>query len=108
MSAKSDVSLKVRHRAAALKWRKKNPERVKNFRFMSRYGLTFAQVEEMKLRQGGRCAACRGADALHVDHDHKTGAVRALLCTGCNTALGLLKEDPMRIRALAVYIETRT
>jgi recombination endonuclease VII len=41
----------------------------------------------------------------HLDHDHATGVVRGLLCRGCNCALGFMKEDPSRIRALADYIE---
>lgn len=40
-----------------------------------------------------------------VDHNHTTGTPRGLLCSGCNVALGMLKEDPRRIRALADYIE---
>jgi hypothetical protein len=55
--------------------------------------------------QGGRCASCR--DQLietHVDHDHVTGEVRGVLCPNCNKALGMLKDDPMRVSALLTYI----
>jgi hypothetical protein len=43
---------------------------------------------------------------LHVDHDHKTGKVRGLLCNTCNTSLGLLSEDKNRITGLITYLET--
>jgi hypothetical protein len=59
------------------------------------------------------CAACGRPEtalgvggvvkALAVDHDHATGAVRALLCQGCNTGLGVLGDDPERILALHAY-----
>lgn len=48
---------------------------------------------------------CGGLKRLHMDHDHITGKFRALLCSGCNTALGLAKEDAGRLRGLAEYIE---
>jgi hypothetical protein len=41
---------------------------------------------------------------IQVDHDHKTNTVRALLCRGCNTALGLLSECPERLRGLIEYL----
>ena len=42
---------------------------------------------------------------LHVDHDHETGKIRGLLCHACNIVLGLVKDDPDRLRLLANYLE---
>ena len=72
---------------------------------MQTYGLTREQAVAMV---DGACQACgTHADSknMHVDHDHVTGAVRGLLCHGCNTTLGLLNEDVERIRALIAYVE---
>lgn len=76
------------------------------------YGLTLAGFERMNTDQGGRCAICRqkpsGGRSPHlvVDHNHDTGRIRGLLCTQCNTALGLLAEDISRIQAAIDYLET--
>jgi hypothetical protein len=59
----------------------------------------------MLTAQGGLCAVCRTAPAAHVDHDHVTGRVRALLCFNCNGGLGQFKDDPEVMRAAAVYVE---
>jgi len=73
---------------------------------LRRYGLTEADVERMKAEQGGRCAICREVPRRWViDHDHATGEVRALLCDPCNRGLGMLGEDPERLRAAAAYVE---
>ena len=53
-------------------------------------GITDALYLEMLERQGGHCALCPATPKtrrLHVDHDHKTGEVRGLLCHRCNRAL---------------------
>jgi hypothetical protein len=42
---------------------------------------------------------------MHVDHDHGTGAIRGLLCSSCNQALGQMKERPELLRAAAEYLE---
>ena len=64
--------------------------------------------------QDGSCAVCSGPPIklngsgkarLHVDHNHRTGKVRALLCSACNQALGLLRESPIRIKSLLSYVE---
>jgi Recombination endonuclease VII len=55
--------------------------------------------------QGGLCAICRMAPAKHVDHDHATGAVRALLCFNCNGGLGQFRGDPGLLHLAAFYVE---
>lgn len=51
------------------------------------YGLTRNEYEQMYLQQHGCCAICKtpiGLTEINVDHDHKTGKVKGLLCSGCN------------------------
>ena len=61
--------------------------------------------------QGFRCAVCKsinpGRKTGHwcTDHNHVTGVVRGILCNGCNAALGHTKDDPLRLRLLAEYVE---
>jgi len=75
----------------------------------SRYQMRSSDYYLMFNAQEGCCAIC-GKPAelgkrLHIDHDHETGEVRSLLCMPCNTAIGLLKENPIVIRQAADYIE---
>jgi hypothetical protein len=62
----------------------------------------------MLLAQNGVCAACFKTCSikknLAVDHDHKTGKVRGLLCQNCNVALGHARENPDVLRRLAEYL----
>ena len=51
---------------------------------------------------------CRRGPAAHVDHDHLTGQVRGLLCSGCNQGLGNVKDDAARLRAAADYVEQQS
>jgi hypothetical protein len=73
-----------------------------------RYGITAEEADAMFERQGGLCAICRAAPAKHVDHDHATGAVRALLCFNCNGGLGQFKDDPDLLKAAADYVRFHT
>jgi len=75
---------------------------------LAKYGITAEQYEEMNRLQGGRCLICGQAErgtrrgipkTLAVDHDHDTGEIRGLLCSKCNTAIGLLDDDPKRASA---------
>lgn len=69
------------------------------------YGLLDHDVEGMLRAQGGRCATGhQGSEPLVVDHDHETGRVRGLLCSGCNCGIGLLGDDPAVCRAAAAYL----
>jgi hypothetical protein len=67
-----------------------------------RYGLTAEDLAAVDAQVA--CDVC-DEPARHVDHDHATGRVRGVLCLGCNTALGLVRESPERLRALARYLE---
>jgi len=70
-----------------------------------RYGLTKADVAALRAEQGDSCAICAAPAPEHLDHDHLTGRIRALLCRRCNQGLGLLRDDPTVLRAAADYVE---
>jgi hypothetical protein len=69
-------------------------------------------LEEYNLRfetQNGLCAICKKAETdpkknLSVDHCHKTGALRHLLCNRCNRTLGLVKEDVHLLEEMIAYL----
>ncbi len=75
----------------------------------SLYNMTLEEYDEMYEKQNGVCAICgrinENGKRLYVDHNHKTGKIRALLCNACNTSLGLLEEDKKRILSLLYYLE---
>lgn len=73
------------------------------------YGIDIARFNQMVSEQGGVCAVCGGVQSdgrrLAIDHCHKTGVIRGLLCSPCNTSIGHAKDNPERLRALADYLE---
>jgi hypothetical protein len=80
-----------------------------------RYGLSDAEFTALLASQDYRCAICKtpiaegnGHNGLHVDHCHKTGAVRGLLCGHCNTGLGRFRDDPALLRAAIKYLGSRS
>lgn len=86
---------------------------VKNFyawHLSHKFGITPEEYLQLLSRQDGRCAICKKLPTegrwktLCVDHDHETGKVRALLCRGCNSALGWLNDDLDLILRCADYI----
>lgn len=74
---------------------RKNYEKIRSYWLLRNYGITINQYNEMLENQNGVCKICSGINksgrALVVDHNHKTGEVRALLCTGCNVKLAWLE-----------------
>lgn len=69
------------------------------------YGIDFQIFTQMLLGQSGRCLIClRPMRRANVDHDHATGAVRGLLCTSCNSALGLFADDTTRLQSAISYL----
>ena len=80
----------------------------RSYHLTRRYGITAAEADHMLRNQNGVCAICGVAPAAHVDHDHATGVVRALLCFNCNGGLGQFKDDPDVLRAAAEYVRFHT
>lgn len=74
------------------------------------FGITLERYNEMLLAQNNSCAICSGGpDAsgktFAVDHCHKTGKIRSLLCRGCNVGIGNLRDDPDLLEKAARYIK---
>jgi hypothetical protein len=78
-------------------------------RLRRQYGITAAQYEEILAYQGGVCATCgkppKEGKNLNVDHDHKTGLVRGLLCWSCNRRLIADHRDSNLLRRGADYLD---
>lgn len=80
-----------------------------------RFNISYADFLYLRESQGGRCAICgcrfvrhgKGQDhsrAIAVDHCHKTGKVRGILCRGCNLGVGMFYDDAGRLAAAAEYV----
>ena len=84
---------------------------------LRQYGLIAGEYDAMLAEQDGKCAICgtsdpggagKGSDGqFPVDHDHETGAVRGLLCHGCNAGLGRFGDDPDRLLSAVAYLLAR-
>jgi hypothetical protein len=86
--------------------------RTRGYNLKRTYGITLAEYRAMEFTQGGRCLICQEIPTpalnrvpLYVDHNHRTGAVRALLCKDCNTGLGHLRDNPSLLTRAAAYLE---
>ena len=73
--------------------------------FQRVYGITLAELEQMKLDQGMMCPICLRRAAEHVDHHHESGAVRGVLCFQCNAALGMFEDDVSALRRAGDYLK---
>lgn len=96
---------------------KSNPEKVRDRKLRHDFGISLEDYLALHAKQHGVCAVCfKPETAIHnktkkvqnlaVDHNHKTDQVRGLLCSRCNTALGLLDEDVQRLLSLIKYVES--
>lgn len=146
----SDEERKQRNREKAAKYRKANPEKIREIQRKSnakrsldpnfseakrnyqalyreanaetlrhkererKFGITSKTYSLMLQSQNKVCAICGKPEtakrlgvvkSLSVDHDHKSGKIRGLLCSDCNTGIGKLKDDPSIIRAAADYLD---
>jgi hypothetical protein len=80
----------------------------RRYHLRQRYGLESDQIDLMISQQGGVCAVCRKRPATQVDHDHKTGVVRGILCIYCNAAMGAFRDNPAIISDAIKYLESHS
>jgi hypothetical protein len=81
-------------------------ERKREYCYKSKYNITLEEYDKMCCQQNGRCLICEEKpNKLVVDHDHKTGKVRGLLCNSCNLAIGYLKENKQHFMKAIEYLE---
>ena len=86
-----------------------DPLKNKNNKLKKAYGIGLEEYNQLFENQQGCCAVCgihqsELTRSLAVDHCHTTGAIRGLLCSKCNTALGLLNESEQIMKNLIKYM----
>ena len=114
-------------------WKKKNPKKVMRHQAerreriklkrpqiwddmnhkarLARHKLTEEEFQTLRVSQNNHCALCpatrsgRKDHQLHIDHDHKTGRVRGLLCAACNLMLGHFEKDLTWVEKAAKYLK---
>jgi hypothetical protein len=94
-------------------WRYSNgrtKEYMDNYNMQYHNGMNMEEFEKEVLLQGGTCKICsepptQGFDRLCIDHNHQTMQYRGLLCSKCNTAIGLLNENPDLFQKIHDYLE---
>jgi hypothetical protein len=87
---------------------KKFGEFRKNRNLQYIYGITLEDFKRMHREQGEGCYLCKRniqGKNIHIDHDHETGKIRKLLCSNCNTALGLLSDNKQLLLDCVSYLE---
>ena len=77
------------HRKASRKYKEKNKEKIDNYHYLKNYNMTKKEAIELKKRG---CFICGSMNTCVIDHDHKTGKVRGILCDNHNKGLGLLGD----------------
>ena len=86
----------------------------KEIKLKQRFGITQKQYDKVLKDQNGLCGVC-GRDhdyivkgrSFAVDHCHETGAIRGLLCTSCNQAIGKLGDTTEAIKSAVEYLTSK-
>lgn len=105
------ASCKVCQNKQSLNWAKNNKESRKSILLKSLYGISLKEYYNLLKNQNNKCAICLTAENnktkkyFDVDHCHKTGKVRGLLCQSCNSALGKFKDNVKILKKAITYLE---
>lgn len=96
-------------------WVKKNKDRCSHNQYMSKYGISYEYYKKLLVQQDNKCAICRQEETkrnkkgevlpLAVDHCHKTGAVRGLLCDLHNKGIGFFQDSVYTLKSAVTYLE---
>ena len=76
----------------------------KKSRILKKYGLTLEEYEAIKTKQNGECLICHKTTELLLDHSHRTGYIRGMLCDRCNRGLGYFMDNPEILLNAAKYL----
>lgn len=105
----TDPEAKVKRQIRENRRKEKDPLVARKAELKRIYNITFEDYMNMFINQGEVCAICKDEcktkKMLSVDHDHITGKVRGLLCNRCNSALGMLRDNPVIIKRALLYIQ---
>lgn len=84
----------------------------RKYKLRSNYGITPEDYDSILALQGGGCGICGSTEPnssrirfFTVDHCHVTRAIRGILCTNCNTAIGHFKDNPTLLAAAVAYLQ---
>lgn len=97
----NNPTMRLRKLASNKKWMQDNKKYRKDYshhRNLKKYGLSISDYDAIFHSQNGNCAICGANQSqfikkLYVDHNHKTGKVRGILCVNCNMLIGHAMED---------------
>jgi hypothetical protein len=93
------------HKEELKKYRKDNKDKWRKRHLKEKYGLELEDYQKMYKEQKGKCKICDNHyETLCVDHNHKTGEIRKLLCKSCNTGIGLLQDSPTITERATEYL----
>jgi hypothetical protein len=87
--------------------RKRNPNKYKSYDLQRLCGLTIQQKEQMLIEQSFCCKLCNkqlNMITACVDHNHRTGKIRGLLCQKCNRHLGIVEKNPIFVQNALEYL----
>lgn len=87
------------------KKKKPPPKPYPSKKVLEKYGMTLEGYNRMKKFQENQCGICKKEKKLIIDHCHKTGRVRMLLCNSCNMMLGLSGDNPIILQAGVFYLK---
>jgi Recombination endonuclease VII len=108
--SKSEKGYKqYRCKACNKEYREARKNIVKDYQLKYKFGISLDLYLQMLEEQNNACkickSVCKTGRKLAVDHDHKTGNVRGLLCSKCNRALGLLNDDETILEEAIKYLK---
>lgn len=110
----SDCKVRIRRqRAEYVRTRPGKAKQADRKQHLKKYNLTPEGYNELFTNQQGVCPGCERHQndfdrRLVVDHDHKTGKVRGLLCMTCNLILGYAMDDPFVLSNLIKYLDKQS